>query len=269
MTLWRVYIEIQGDGPSSLTIDTNSVFSLFQQQFGDAGPTARVQSPRDPFPAHRRFLAPAPRQRHFNLVPFAPARQPRFLPLPPPRFLPHDAPGLFLPAFPAVGAVMAGPNPLRRRRQQFLAELFTPQFIILQDLEGADVCKGMSANQAGDALQLFQGGGGYSRCGPGTFYNSMTIAPESRSMLRDDPASSANRPRRSHRAAGQGFPVQAGAGGRSAMGRGRSAPVLGRSNSQSGGGVGFCRERRKSGHCCARGRAHSASVPAVNALRRF
>jgi hypothetical protein len=63
-----------------------------------------------------------------------------------------------------LSAVMADPNPLRRRRQQFLAELFTPRFIILQDLEGADVCKGMSANHAGEAPELFQGCGCYSGC---------------------------------------------------------------------------------------------------------
>ena len=134
------------------------------------------------------------------------------LPAPPPRFLPRDAPGFFFPGFPAVRAVMAGPKPLRcRRRRQFLAELFAPRFIILQDLEGADVCKGMRASQGGDALKLFQGRGSYSRCGHGLFYISMTIAPGSRSMLREDRASPENGPRRANRAAGGGFAVRAAA----------------------------------------------------------
>jgi hypothetical protein len=101
------------------------MFSLFLQQVGDAGPTAHVQPPRDPFQAHRRFLAPPPRQRHFYVIPFAPARQVLFFPASPPQFLPNDAPGLFFPAFPAVRAVMAGPNTLLLRRQQFLEELLT------------------------------------------------------------------------------------------------------------------------------------------------
>ena len=65
---------------SGLIIDSNSVFSFFMQQVGNMGPTDHVQSPRDPFQARRRFLAPAPRQRHFNLIPFAPGRQVRFFP---------------------------------------------------------------------------------------------------------------------------------------------------------------------------------------------
>src|ERR1017187_3633667 len=104
------------------------------EQVGNIGPSAHLQPVGDPLQTHSRFLAKAARQPDLRRVPLAARPQLILIPAEPLDFLPHNSLGFLQASFLTLRAVMARPDSLDHRRQQFLTERLGTQHPVAANL---------------------------------------------------------------------------------------------------------------------------------------